>query len=290
MIARGMLRPMRVLSRTLLWLSLPLLGCSGAAPPLSTTRDAVPAIPAPRSAVDYLAIAPRALLAPLEPLLAHRAAQGHVVERLAVEDLLAQKPPGMSDADAVKSGIAAVAARPGARLRFVLLAGDAPGPDEETRDFTPVPTFYVKKLGYENHGPDDEVDVAHRMWDAYPSDLPYARAVPGSPPLAVGRIPVRTQEDARGFAAKVIGYETGRPEGVWRRRIEVLGGPANFGPVADQLIESTATRLLDTEVPYDFDVRVIFPKLDSAYAVPFSDLRRRIADDLGEGALIAAYV
>src|SRR5262245_51842051 len=123
-----MLPPMRLPPRTLLWLSFLSLGCGGAAPPLEAAGAAPPSRSTPRPAVDYLVIAPRALLGPLEPLIAHRAAQGHVVERLAVEDLLAHKPPGTSDAAAVAAGIVEVARRPDARLRFVLLGGDAPGP------------------------------------------------------------------------------------------------------------------------------------------------------------------
>jgi Peptidase family C25 len=282
--------------RALAGCCLVLLGCGGAAP----GAQAPPAAPvrAPAHAeVDYVAVGPRALLAAIEPLLAHREAHGHIVARLAVEDLLAHRAEGAGDAEAVA---AAIAARAGEKLRFVLLAGDAPGPGEEAAGFTPVPTFYLAKMGYENHHPSEHVHPhpgwnehdheAPRLGELYASDLPYSKVGDRHGPIAVGRAPVRTPEEASAFAAKVVGYETVKPEGAWRRRIEVFGGPANFGAVADSLIESTATRLLDTEIPYDFDVRVVFPKLDSAYAVPFPDLRRRLAGDLGEGALIAAYV
>ena len=73
----------------------------------------------------------------------------------------------------------------------------------------------------------------------------------------------RTPEEASGFARKAIGYDTSRAEGAWRRRLEIIGGPANFGPVADYLIENTATRALDNDIPYDYDVRVAFLKVGS---------------------------
>ena len=293
-------------ARLLLAALLPvvLLGCAHAGPP--APPSAPPAVAA--APPDYVAIGPRELLAAMEGLLVHREAHGHTVARVAVEDLLPARGGGADVALGVAAGLRALALTPGSRLRYVLLVGDVPAPSEQAEGFTPVPTFYLPKLAYENHRRDEHIhplttslhDHDHgtpHTGELYPSDWPYSlanRVDPASPgallPLAVGRVPARTVAEARAFSDKIVAYETEKAEGGWRRRIEVVGGPANFGPLADGLIESTATHLLDREVPYDFDVRVLFPKLESAYAFPFRDLSARVVSDLDEGALIAAYI
>jgi hypothetical protein len=230
-----------------------------------------------------------------------------------VEALVARMPPRTTASRAIVDGINQVAARSGEKLRFVLLVGDAPAPGEHASGYVPLPALYLPKVGYENHRPDehghghafpsDEHDHAARHeGEVYPTDLPYAyanRNALGRPelaaakspaPLAVGRVPARTPEEAANFARKAIRYDEARAEGPWRRRIMVVGGPANFGRMVDSFIEATATVALDTAVPYDYDVRVIFPKIESPYAYPFASLRQRVASDLNDGALIAAYV
>lgn len=264
-----------------------------------------------RADVDYVAIGSKELLSAIEPLLAFRETRGHVVERIAVEDL--RKPGEGLRPEEIMSAIRGVAARSGERLRFVLLVGDVPGEGEDAEGFVEVPTLYGSKLGYENHKDDehphdgfhDADEAAHLLrqygMESFPTDHPYAFAhigAPGRPelasretmPLAVGRVPARTPVEAAGFARKVIDYETSRSEGTWRRSIALFSGPANFGAFADFLIESTMTRTLDEKVPYDWDVDVIFPKLGSPYAYPFRDLSSRLVSRLGEGALIAGYV
>jgi hypothetical protein len=296
-----------------------LIGCSAPARPAQAPRPTATAVAMPppkvaeeplpgRPDIDYIAVGGRELLAAVEPLLAHREAKGLTVERLAIEDLLARRPRDPSVSKAILWGINSVAARSGARLRFVLLVGDAPGLREQVSDFVPVPAFYRPKAGYEHHRPDehdhvldDEHDhAAKHDNEVYATDLPYAYANRGaigrsaaakSPePLAVGRIPARAAREVREFAKKVIDYETDKSEGAWRRKIHFLGGPANFGRMIDAFIEGTTTAALDVAIPYDYDVGVIFPKLGSPYSVPFNELPARVMNDLNQGALIAAYV
>jgi len=272
--------------------------------PLEAAEEPLPG----RPDIEYIAVGSRDLLASVEPLLAHREARGLVVERLAIEDLLARRPKDPSVSRAILAGINGVAARSGTKLRFVLLVGDAPARREQVTGL--LPAFYRTKVGYENHRPDDhdharpdEHDHASQSEnEVYATDLPYAYANRGakgraelaaerSPlPLAVGRIPARSAYEAGVFAKKVVDYETAKPEGAWRRKVHFLGGPANFGRMIDAFMEAMATAALDSAVPYDYDVGVIFPKLSSPYTVPFNELPARLAQDLNQGALIATYV
>src|SRR5262249_3888247 len=88
----------------------------------------------------------------------------------------------------------------------------------------------------------------------------------------------------------LVAYEAGHAQGSWPRRLALFAGPANFGPVADRLIETTAFRLLDDEVSYDYDIDVVFAKPESPYAYRFDRLRDKLVSDLNQVPLIAAYV
>jgi len=243
---------------------------------------------------DYIALAPRAFIPALAPLVAHREAQGHVVATLAVEDLFTRFSSGKADSRALREAVGRLAKQSDGKLRFVLLVGDARQPDPDEGEVASVPTFYEPKLGYENEPP---VEPFAFPGDPralkYPTDRPYGMLdgpAGAKSPLAVGRVPARTASEVAGFVQKTIAYETGRSPGVWPRRLALFAGPANFGPVADRLIESTAFHLLEDEVSYDYDIDVTFAKIESPYAYRFDRLRDKLVADLGQGALIAAYV
>lgn len=300
-----------------LGVTLGLSSCGSAVPrdnaALQGKGAGEPAATNARADVDYIAIGPRTLLEGIEPLLLHREARGLGVERVVIEDLAAPGALGAPPPERIAEAIRQVASRAGKRLRFVLLVGDAPGYGEPLEEASFVPTFHRPKLGYENHDHDEhafhaayasdyERGLLHHMEAIYATDHPYALAhvdAPGQPdfaaprspaPLAVGRVPARTPDEARAFARKVIGYETAPAEGTWRRSITLFTGPANFGPVADFLIERTMTRILDDDVPYDWDVDLVVPQAGSPYAYPFPELRERLVERLDAGALIAGYV
>ncbi|MDI3291396.1 C25 family cysteine peptidase [Polyangium sp. 15x6] len=303
---------MRVRRFALVALFLGLAGCGAAAPGDPSAFPGKAAATKGRADVDYLAIGSRVLLEGIEPLLVHRESRGLRVARVAIEDLAPAGGKPLSP-EQIAGVIRETASRAGKRLRFVLLVGDAPGYGESLVGGTFVPTFYRPKLGYENHDheehaflvshlSDEDRGLYHYMEEIYATDFPYALAhvdAPGQPdfaadrsptPLAVGRVPARTLSDAIGFAKKVIDYETARPEGTWRRSITLFSGPANFGMVADFMIERTMTRLLDDDVPYDWDVDLVVPQAGSPYAYPFPLLRDRLVERLDAGALIAGYV
>jgi len=289
-------------------------GCASAA----VSKSVKPALrtnvaPAPvKNAVDYIAIGPRVLLSAIEPLLAHREKNGLRVERMVLEDII---PATENQEDATAPILAAIrktASSSGSRLRFIMLVGDAPGYNEIDPERALTPTFYQRKIQYWDDDPFDRDRSgmrsprelrAYRLPDLeYATDWPYAMAhvdAPGQPalaakahpkPLAIGRVPARLPSEAEAFARKVVQYETAKSEGTWRRSMTIFTGPANFGALADFMIESTMTRQLDDKVPYDWDVDIIFPKLGSPWAYPFPELQDKLVSRLDAGALIAGYV
>jgi hypothetical protein len=240
-------------------------------------RDATAVPPRPRA--DYAIVAPRRFFEALAPLAKHREAQGHVVTTIAVEDVAAHP-----DSEAIRAALRGISS-----LKFAFLVGDTRHPSDA--DVAEVPTFYLPKLAYENHSHEHHAPYADARadHDTYPTDFPYGDVGEGRV-VAVGRLPARTVEDVRGFVRKVIDYESAPATGAWRRRVSVVAGPANFGTLADGMIESIATEMLDHELSYDYDVTFTFAKADSPYAFPFDKLRERFVRDMGDGALVAGYV
>lgn len=243
-------------------LAVMLVSCS--ADPSARTAESLPEQAAKR--VDYLVIAARSAEDELAPLVALRRQQGLAVEVLALEDIGRGAPPSNED---IKRAIAQVADAPGSKLHYVLLAGHPRG--------APALPAFTRKQGEWAYGWGDQTflsDHEYALFDRHP--------------LAVGRLPARTDGELAAMVEKVVRYEL-TPPGAWQKRVMVVGGPADFGPVADALIEWQATTLLDRVLPYDYDVNVLFAKADSPYAYRFDKLGQKIVTDLNQGALLAVY-
>jgi hypothetical protein len=291
-----------------------IAGCAPNAPPPHVPpppRVKVEAAPI-KNVIDYIAVGPRMLLAAVEPLLVHREKLGLRVQRLVLEDIVPSTENQEDATGPILAAIRKIAADSGTRLRFILLVGDAPGYNELDDERSLLPTFYRRKIQYWDDDPfgrdragmqSDRLRRMNRIASTeYATDLPYAQAnidAPGQPslaananprPLAVGRIPARLPKEVEGFAQKVIQYETAKSTGTWRRSMTIFTSPANFGALADFMIENTMTRLLDDKVPYDWDVDITFPKIGSPFAYPFPDLQDKLISRLDAGALIAGYV
>jgi len=231
-----------------------------------------PALSVPGSRTDYLVLAPRAYADELAPLLAMRKAQGHVPDLRAVEDIYAARSGGVPSSEALAAEIQGLlAVRPSA-LRYIVLAGDPQsGP-------ALVPSFMAEVGDWKPYGFDVR---SHRTDHGY--------AFFGQQPLAVGRLPARTEREMSEIVHKLVTYEASASAGAWQRRVNVFGGPADFGPVADGMLESQATTLLDELLPYDYDVGVVFAKADSPWAFRFDRLGEKLVSQLNEGSLLTVY-
>lgn len=253
---------------------------------------------------DYLAIVPRAFRDAVEPLVAHRRALGHRVAVWIAEDLFAHFSGGRADARALQKAVRALSSHGDGRLRFVLLAGDVDVASDSGLGARPaplLPTFYAAKVPY--IGAPREPPPAwvfHPDQSRYATDRPLALAAVGDgtreggaeegDEIAVGRIPVRSAQALSSFVDKLLHYERAPVVGDWPRTVRLFAAPGDFGPLADRLAESTATRLIDRGVSYDFDVQLLFAKLSSPYAYPPDRVRDKVREDLDAGSLVAAYV
>jgi hypothetical protein len=224
--------------------------------------------PSSAAPADYLVVVPHAFAVTVAPLIELRRRQGHGVVTRFVEDVVRSRPAAPSHEEALRDEISALAAEYPA-LHFVLLAGDPRGDDA-------VPTFH-RKLG---------AWVGEGLGDDYATDHPFALF--RDHPLAVGRLPARTTAELEGMVSKIIAYESDAPD-AWARRVLVFAGPANFGPQLDPVIEDFATSTLDSEVPHEFDLGVVFAQPTSAYAFRFDRLGSEMASEMSGGALLAVF-
>ena len=60
------------------------------------------------------------------------------------------------------------------------------------------------------------------------------------PTVAVGRLPARSEEEARQMVQKILTAERDTQPGLWRQRITVLAGVPAFNPLVDRLVEGMA--------------------------------------------------
>jgi hypothetical protein len=145
-------------------------------------------------ASDLVIIAHGDLLESLEPLAAWRQSQGWTVALIDVQDLYDEFTFGHKNPRALRDFLGHTRARWQVPPRFVLLAGDAsfdPRNYLGLGDFDLVPTRLID-TAYMETASDD--------WFADLDD-------DGVPELAVGRLPVRTPEEAARVAAKLMAYD-----------------------------------------------------------------------------------
>ena len=150
----------------------------------------------PGNQADYLLIAPEAMLAAAEPLLARRASQGLAVKAASLEEIASSFGHGETSAEAIRAFIGfAYHSWKRPSPRYVLLLG---GASYDPRNFTgrarpaPLP-FLVTKTSF--------------LWTA--SD-PLLAAVNGDDPVpdvAIGRLPASTPAEAEALVEKLLDWE-----------------------------------------------------------------------------------
>jgi len=147
-----------------------------------------------RNGADLVIIAYRDFLGSLQPLKNLREAQGLKVALVDVEDLYDEFSFGSKSPKAIKDFLASAKSSWRRSPRYVLLLGDAsfdPRNHLGFGDFDFVPTKLIDTAYLETASDDWFVD----------SDSD------GLPELAMGRLPVRTMEEANIVVSKIIGYE-----------------------------------------------------------------------------------
>ncbi len=147
----------------------------------------------PSNAGDFIIIGASELLTSIEPLKAARQAEGYKVVLIDVEDLYDEFNFGHKSPQAIKDFLTFAASSWKVAPKFVLFAGDS---SFDARNYL--------GLGYKDLVPTKLVDTsfletASDDWFADFDD-------DGVPELAVGRLPVRTVEEAAAVVSKILRY------------------------------------------------------------------------------------
>ena len=157
------------------------------------------------SRAQVLIITHRDFVQSVEPLKAWRETQGYSVTVVDVEDVYDEFAFGTKTPWALRDFVGWASDRWQTRPRFVVLVGDATFDPRDYLGFGDldlVPTRLVETAFLETASDDWFVD----------SDLD------GLPEMAVGRLPVRTAQEAERLVAKIVAYDQD-PGGEWRQNI-----------------------------------------------------------------------
>ena len=215
---------------------------------------------------DLVIMAHGDFLESLEPLKALREAQGYTVAVVDIADVYDEFGFGVKTPWALRDFLVWASSQWQTSPRFVLLVGDAsfdPRNYLGLGDFDFVPTRLVETAVLETASDDWFVDFDG---DALVE-------------MAVGRLPVRTLEEATQVVSKIVSYEQGSRNQPWSRRVLLVADEK------DGFDFAAAAAELETLVPADFSVRKIL--LGQADPGP---ARTKLLADLNQGQLIVNYL
>lgn len=207
----------------------------------------------------YIAIVHRSLWQAIDPLLAHRAAEGLAVAKVDVQDIYDEWSYGRRDPEAIRSFL---------RYAYHCWNGADCDPDPASPP-PPAPPQYVLLVG------DGHYDFTGVSGTTLPNLIPpylvhidpwlgetaadnrYA-SVDGPddylPEMALGRIPARTPAEVTAVVDKIIAYENA-PAGAWQERV-VFVADDKFDPDSDFHVISDQIRL--NWLPAAYDDRAIY--------------------------------
>lgn len=200
----------------------------------------------------------------LEPLLAHRRAQGLQVRSVPINQVYDEFAHGRQTPAAIRDFLAYTQEAWDPAPRFVLLVGDA---TYDIYDYTGgknknlIPTYlvYTEFAGY----------VASDTWfSIFDEERP-------APSLAVGRFPVQNLEELEVMVAKTIAYESESGTNWINRALLVADDEPRFDIASDQLNESLVASGYQTQ---------------KLYMTENEDIRDAIISALNQGVGILNYV
>jgi hypothetical protein len=165
------------------------------------------------------------------------------------------------------------------RTRYLLLVGRPPMIGEESGPQN-VPIFY-------------EATTITRQFGSTPTlatDRPYGDIdADGRTDIAVGRWPV---DDALTLAAairKTLRSDQSQDFGVWRNRVELVGGVGGFGPMIDIAIESVTRSVVTSALPPEVRTGVLYASPGHAFFPKKMSFRDAVIDRHNQGCRFWVY-
>jgi hypothetical protein len=257
--------------------------------PLQITLDAPSDLLSPTSGADYILVSHADFLAALQPLAAHRSAQGLRVATVDVQDVYDQFGFGMMSAEAIRDFLAhAYANWPGNRPTYVTLVGDG----------TYDPRRYLATSGATYLPP--FLEMVDPSLGETASDNQFVAIAGGDllPDMHVGRLPANTAQQATAMVDKIIAYEGVPANEDWLKHVlfvadDLEGGGGNFYELSDAIADGydpvyTSRKLLPS--PYVADKVYLGQTCDLSNPASSVECRQQIAQRINAGALLVSYI
>jgi len=225
---------------------------------------------------DYLIVAPEALSHSARAWADYRRERGCAAQTLLLS-------PEAATIEQIRESIQQTYLASGRPFPFyVLLLGHAHPASSSPASYLPaarleVEPEYAALLGYDHIASDS----------AYATqDDPLSSLLP----IAIGRIPARSDEEALRLLDRTHSYEAHPPSGVGRTQVELIASSSKFGPTFDRLIEWLVTFMVEERLPADYRWHMLYGNPDSAYAYPVAEFPQEVARRLERGAHLVAYI
>lgn len=211
-----------------------------------------------------------------------------------VDEILNEFSAGMMDPTAIRDFIKFAYENWQTKPNYVFLFGDG--------DFDYLNT--IKEAADKNLVPTYQTVESLNELASYPMDDYYSRIAgnDSKADIAIGRLPVQNDEEAKYVVDKIIKYETGLDKDLWRTTVTLVAddGPAGFNEITRQYDDDFSTHTAQSEtlarikIPSYFDKRKIYLV---AYSTVISALGKRkptvntaIIDAVNNGTLILNYI
>jgi hypothetical protein len=257
--------------------------------PLQIALDTPSDLLSPASGADYIVVSHADFLGVLQPLAAHRAAQGLRVATVDVQDVYDQFGFGMMSAEAIRNFLAyAYANWPGDRPTYVTLVGDG----------TYDPRRYLVTSGATYLPP--FLEMVDPALGETASDNKFV-AVAGDdllPDMHVGRLPANTAQQATAMVDKIIAYEGVPANEDWLKNVlfvadDLEGGGGNFYELSDAMADGydpvfTGRKLLPS--PYVAEKVYLGQTCDLSNPATSVECRQQIAQHINAGALLVSFI
>ncbi len=215
------------------------------------------------SDVDTLVVCPEAFQSTLRPWLDYRRRQGHSIQVIVPPD----------SATALSARIQKEATK--SKLQSVLLIGDAGSAEFQ------VPVDYQKAKVNIFFGSEPDIATDNTFADMNGDQIPE---------LAIGRLPVDTNEELSTMIDRIIAYENSIDFSDWRRRINVVAGVGGFDPMTDKIIEQSTSRLINHHIPQGYPFSMTYGSWSSPYCPAPEKFGETSIDKFNEGCLFWVYV
>lgn len=221
------------------------------------------------AAIDTIVVCPSEFQQCMAPWLKHRQAQGHRIE------MISSRGTAGEIREHIKERAAA------GKLRFVLLVGDAPVPENGPSRARCTPTFRQAA----------KVNVAWGGDPDFATDFPYSDLNDdGVPEIAVGRLTADSSTELSRMIQRILAYEQSNDFGRWRSRVSLVAGDGGFGALADTVIETASRKLIDVGIPPSYHTTMTYANWRSPYCPNPDDFQNQCVNRFNEGCVFWVYM